>query len=88
MPIMPERAELADEVVGEGLRAVELLGRGRDLAGGEVARGAADELVVGATGRSQHGRPFSQSRSLALRILMPSSSPLPTDQEYQPCPRP
>ncbi len=42
-----QRAELGDDLIGEGLRAVELLGDRRDLALGELAHGAADQLVVG-----------------------------------------
>ena len=46
-PHQVQRAELADDLVGEGLRAVELLGDRRDLALGELADGAADQLVIG-----------------------------------------
>ena len=46
-PHQPELAELRDDLVRERLRAVELLRDRRDLALGEVADGAADQLVVG-----------------------------------------
>ena len=45
-PHQPELAELGDDLVGEALLAVELLRDGLDLALGEVADGAADQLVV------------------------------------------
>ena len=51
-PHQVERAELRDDLVRERLRAVELLGDGRDLALGEFAHGAPDQLVVGRRGRS------------------------------------
>ena len=43
----PERGELLDEVVGEAVLAVELLGDGRDSLDGEVAHRPPDELVLG-----------------------------------------
>ncbi len=47
MPISPSSPSLRDDLVGEGLRAVELLGHRRDLALGELPHGAADQLVLG-----------------------------------------
>ena len=48
--------QLGDDLVGEGLRAVELLGDRRDLALGEFAHGAADQLVVGGEVEVHRGR--------------------------------
>ena len=45
-PHQAEVAELGDDLVREALLAVELLGDRRDLALGEVAHGAPDQLVV------------------------------------------
>ena len=42
----PELAELGDDLVGEALLAIQRLGHRRHLALGEVADGAADQLVV------------------------------------------
>ena len=42
----PELGELLDELVGEAVLAVELLGDGRDLLLGELPDRAADELVL------------------------------------------
>ena len=50
-------AELRDDLVREALLAVELLGHRRDLLLGEVAHGAADEVVVGGE-VEVHGRRF------------------------------
>ena len=46
-PHQVQLAELRDDLVGERLRPVELLGDRRDLALGELAHGAPDQLVVG-----------------------------------------
>jgi hypothetical protein len=46
-PHQPELSELRDDLVRERLRAVELLRDRRHLALGELADGAADQLVVG-----------------------------------------
>ena len=46
-PHQPEPAELLDDLVREALLVIERLGDRRDLALGEVADGAADQLVVG-----------------------------------------
>ena len=47
-PHQAELAHLRDQLVGERLRAVELLGDGRDLVAGEVADGVAQQpLLVG-----------------------------------------
>ncbi len=47
-PHQPELAELGDDLVGEGLGPVELLGHRRDLAAGEVADRVANQaLLVG-----------------------------------------
>ena len=46
-PHQPEVAELLHDLVREALLAVERLGDRRDLALGEVADGAADQLMVG-----------------------------------------
>ena len=46
IPIQPSSAELPDDLVGEGLRPVELAGDRCDLALGEVADGRAERLVL------------------------------------------
>ena len=47
-PHQPELAQLGDELVGERLRPVELLGHRRDLVAGELADGVAQQaLLVG-----------------------------------------
>ena len=43
----PELGHLGDELVGEAVLAVELLGDRRDLLVGERADGVADQLVLG-----------------------------------------
>ena len=45
-PHQPELPELGDDLVGEALLAIQRLGHRRHLALGEVADGAADQLVV------------------------------------------
>src|SRR5207249_398634 len=46
-PHQPELGQLGDEVVRKPVLPVELRGDGRDLLLGELANGAADELVLG-----------------------------------------
>jgi hypothetical protein len=53
----PKLAQLRHDLVGEPLLAVELLGDRGDLLLGEVADGAADEVVVGGE-VEVHGRRF------------------------------
>jgi hypothetical protein len=53
----PQLAELGHDLVGEPLLPVELLGHRGDLLLGEVADGAADEVVVGGE-VEVHGRRF------------------------------
>ncbi len=66
-------AQLAHDLVREGLRAVELLGDGGDLALGEFPDGAADQLVV--WGEVEvHGRAFSQ---VACHSIPPSDHRAP-----------
>ena len=47
MPIRPELGHLGDELVGEAVLAVELLGDRRDLLQREGAHRVADQLVLG-----------------------------------------
>ena len=68
-PHQPELAELGDDLVREALLAVERLGDRRHLALGEVADGAADQLMVGRRGRSPCGH--SVSAPLEVELVRP-----------------
>ncbi len=71
-----ELAELLDDLVGEGLRAVELLGDRRDLALGEFAHRAPDQLVLGgevevhARGHSHRCRSRMDPRVSRRRLIL------------------
>ena len=63
IPIQPELAHLAHELQREGLRAVELLGDRRDLAHGEVADGAAQQLGLVVQVEVHGAEPYAASAS-------------------------
>ena len=79
-PHQTEPAELGDDLVGERLGPVELLGHGRHLALGELPHGGPDQLVIGRE-VEVHDRAFSQ---LSRPSMLPGAPRPPDPRPAQP----